>query len=288
MNYLTREYYSIRTEKSPDLKYINLQLLRELFRAVYLDFVKKDYFFEAFGYTCVDTGFNSGIAGDDIEIFFFRKLRKRNLWPIERKYDEYSEDDLFDVIELLFDLVSKPIGGYFHSFSNCGYHWSKFDKQSGQTEFQQEINIILNDYEGGYTLSEKGEILIIGKNGIKDLFEVEISTREPEKIDEKIRYAIKKYRKYHASFEEKKESIRLLADVLEYIRPRIKLNLSKKDEGSLFEIANNFSIRHCNDGQKEFENPAFLDWIFAMYLSTIYLILGLSVKEEYESLEMSS
>lgn len=284
MNTLTREYYSVRTGKSSDLKQIDLELLKDLFRAVYQDFVRKDYFFEAFGFKCVDSGFNPGIAGEDIDIFFFRKIRKRNLWPIEKNVSQYSEDDLFDVIELLFDLISKPIEGYYHDFCGCGQHWTKFDKIIGQTEFREDINHILRDYEGGYILSENGEILIIGKDGVKDLFVVEISTGEPEKIDDKIRYAINKYRKYHASFEEKVESIRLLADVLEYIRPRVKLIISKKDEGSLFDIANNYSIRHFNDGQKEFENPAFLDWIFTMYLSTIYLTLGISVKEESDSL----
>lgn len=281
---MNREYYSVRTGKYSDNEQINLELLKDLFKAVYQDFVRKDFFYEAYGFECVDSGFNPGIAGEDIEIFFYRRLRKRNLWPIEEKCYEYSEDDLFDVIELLFDLISKPIEGYYHNYYSCGQHWTKFDKISGQTEFRGEINQILKDYEDGYVLSENGEILIIGKDGVKDLFVVEISTGEPEKIDDKIRYAINKYRKYHASFEEKIESIRLLADVLEYIRPRVKLILSKKDEGSLFDIANNYSIRHFNDGQKEFENPAFLDWIFTMFLSTIYLTLGISVKEESDSL----
>jgi hypothetical protein len=47
----------------------------------------------------------------------FRKLRKPDLWPIPEKCSGYSEDDLFDVIEFLFDYISKPVDGYYHSFT---------------------------------------------------------------------------------------------------------------------------------------------------------------------------
>jgi hypothetical protein len=41
-----------------------------------------------------------------------------------------------------------------------------------------------------------------------------------------------------------------LADVLEWLRPQIKMALLKEDEQDLFNIANNFGIRHMNQNQK--------------------------------------
>ncbi len=38
-------------------------------------------------------------------------LRKDNLWPVWARIETYKEDDLFDVIEFLFDKASKPIDG---------------------------------------------------------------------------------------------------------------------------------------------------------------------------------
>ena len=45
----------------------------------------------------------------------------------------------------------------------------------------------------------------------------------------------------------------------------------RKDEGVLFDIANNFAIRHRRDDQRADYDPAFLDWVFWWYLATIEL-----------------
>ena len=156
----------MRTGKNPTLVRIDLPLLKKLFVNIYQDFQRRFYFQEAFGYDCVDAGFVPGITGNDIEAFLFRKLRKTDLFPIETHIERYSEDDLFDVIELLYDLVSKPTKGNFHSWSNCGWHYSEFDKNVGQSEFLSQINPQLNDYQEGYELSQKGEILLKGGPGL--------------------------------------------------------------------------------------------------------------------------
>jgi len=71
------------------------------------------------------------------------ELHKENLWPIGAKCLGYSEDDLFDVIEFLHDHVSRPIDGYFHSYGNCGYHYSSFNKEEGQAELRTRMNRLL-------------------------------------------------------------------------------------------------------------------------------------------------
>ncbi|GBE17318.1 hypothetical protein BMS3Abin15_01159 [bacterium BMS3Abin15] len=114
-----RKYYSMRTGKNPNPSGYDLNMLKRLFRDLFNGFMGKDYFQEAFGYWCVDADEVPGILGSDVEAQIFRRVRKENLWPIGDKCQEYSEDDLFDVIEFLYDYVSKPVDGYFHSFGGC-------------------------------------------------------------------------------------------------------------------------------------------------------------------------
>jgi hypothetical protein len=76
--------------------------------------------------------------------------------------------------------------------------------------------------------------------------------------------------------DERRDAIRDLADVLEYLRPRLKTALTKKDEAALFEIANNFGIRHHNAEQRtDYDKPIWYSWIFYYYLATIHAAVRL-------------
>lgn len=63
-----------------------------------------------------------------------------------------------------------------------------------------------------------------------------------------------------------------LALVLEERRYNVLTDaLAKSDRGALFEIANNFHIRHQDAKQKRDYDEFYLDWIFWLYLATIEL-----------------
>jgi hypothetical protein len=81
--------------------------------------------------------------------------------------------------------------------------------------------------------------------------------------------AIAKYRRYRSTIAERRDAIRDLADVLEYIRPKLKEVLTKPDEADLFNIVNNFGIRHHNQQQKsDYDASIWLSWMFYFYLAT--------------------
>ncbi|SLK12951.1 MULTISPECIES: hypothetical protein [unclassified Paenibacillus] len=269
---IKRQYYSARTGKNTGENF-PIETLRELVFKTYYFFYEKEYFQEAFGKMCVDAGLISGTCGSDIQGYFLRKLRKHCIWPIDDFYMNYSDDDIFDVIELLFDLVSKPIEGTHHDWSNCGWHYSDFDKNLGQEEFRVEINEILRDYKQGYELSNDGEILLLGDKGLGFLLEAKIPEYDLSNVDNRVGIAILKFRRYRASLNERKDAVRDLADVLEYLRPQIKEHMLSKDESELYNIANNFAIRHHNDKQKKDYDALWLSWIFYIYLSTIHMML---------------
>jgi hypothetical protein len=273
-----RPYYSIRTGKNPHVK-LNLDMLQRLFCDVYKDFDRKDYFQEAFGYHCPD-GDGVGTLGTDIEAQMTRRLRKTGLWPIFIRVFYYSEDDLFDVIEFLHDIISVPVDGPYHSY--CGQtHYNIFDSEIGKREFRDNINELLRDYKEGYELSSDGEILALPEHGMVTLMEAVLPADDPLNVNQRVEAAILKYRRSRSTLEERKGAIQDLADVLEYLRPKLKKVLETQDESDLFNIANNFEIRHHNVDQKtKYDKNIWLSWMFYFYLATIHAATRLIEKQK--------
>jgi len=266
-----RRYYSVR--HNPKLAVVNLDTLKKLFLATFREFERRGYFQQSFGYDCVDAGSVAGAAGPDVAAFCFRRLRKPNLWPLEQELESYSEEDLLGMVELLHDCISKPIDGFYHNFSDCGWHYEKFDAAAGRAEFREHLNEVLGDYGDGYELSPDGEVVAIGDVGVESLLRAEFPQPyiDYDNVEGKVEAAIRKFRRHHSSLEDRREAVRALADVLEYLRPKLKSVISTKDEGDLFNLANNFGIRHHNDRQKTaYDARIWLSWMFYFYLSTLH------------------
>jgi hypothetical protein len=166
------------------------------------------------------------------------------------------------------------LGGRYHGYYNCGYHCDTFDKGVGQNEFREEINEVLRRYSTGFELSKDGEILALAEIGFEPLVEEELPAADSEHVENRVKAAIRKFRYHRASIEERREAVRSLVDVLEYLRPQIKDRFTAKDESDLFNIANNYALRHHNPQQKSNYDPKiWLDWMFYFYLSTIRVVL---------------
>ena len=140
-------YYSVRAGRHPTAGRLDFDGLKELVLAAYLDLRRQGYFQEVLGTDCVDGDF-PGSVGEDVAAFFFRSIRKRDLWPIEDRIATYLEDDLFDVVELLHDCASKGVDGTFHSYAQCGMHYETFEQKAGRNDFRVAMNPILGEYTG--------------------------------------------------------------------------------------------------------------------------------------------
>ena len=277
----SRKYYSIRTSKDPNAGRLDLPLLLELFRDLFLRFEGKGYFQMSFGYNCVDAGFVPGNLGHNIDGQILRKLRKSNLWPVDERCRSYSEDDLFDILEFLHDYVAKPLDGHYHNYAGCGWHYETFDQQSGRDEFTTEVNELLADYKDGFELSKEGEILASAEQGLANLFQANLRTSDPQNIENRVQAAVLKFRRYRSSIGDRRDAIRDLADVLEFLRPKVKKILNSKDEDDLFNIANNFAIRHHNPKQKtDYDKAIWYSWMFYFYLATIHAVIRLLNKHD--------
>lgn len=275
-----KSYYSIRSRKNK-LGFIKL---RKLFLDIYNHFRFKGYFDESFGYECsyysdVDDT-DQYLNKDNLKIIFSNRLKKEGMWPVEEKGKKYKEEDLFDVIELLYDFISMPTARENCSMGNGEWHHSKFNKKQGRIEYRESINELLKDYRSGYNLTEDGQIVSAIETGFESLINEQIPALDPINVDPKIENAIKKFRLYRSSPEERRQSVRELVDVLEYLRPKLESVLDKKDESDLFNIANNFGLRHHNESQKNnYDQDIWLNWMFYFYLSTIFAVIKLINKK---------
>lgn len=269
---MNHKYYSQRVGSNPNLDGLPLREILELFVKVYDQLESEGYFSESFGFYCVDEGL---IAGNvkDVELETLLKIRKKYLWPISEYAHGYKEDDFLDMIEFLYQYVSKPIEGTMHSYNECGMHWETFNKKDGQTHFLKTINEVLSHYKNKFELTDKGEVLHRPEKGFEQIFKADVPSKDKNIIN-RINAATTNFRRHGASIDDRRQAVRDLADVLEYVRPKVQELLTNKDERDLFNIANNFGIRHHNDKQKtNYDTAIWLSWMFYHYLSTIHVIL---------------
>ena len=154
----------------------------------------------------------------------------------------------------------------------CGTHWDIFDKKEGERIFREKMNYILNLYSEPYELLLTGDILRRPEGGFSHIFKADTPT-DDDNIKSRIESAVFKYRHHGSSLDDRRQAVRDLADVLEYLRPKIKLTIDKKDESDLFNIINNFGVRHYNALQKTDYDPLWLSWMFYLFLSTIHMSL---------------
>jgi hypothetical protein len=278
-----RKYYSVRTGRLQEGAELGLGLLRELFVATYSTFEDRGYFQERLGIYCAD-GYTPGTVGD-VQIYSFRKLRRKDLFPIWPRKDDLTEDEIFDLIEFLFDHISEPVesSGFHHGWNECGHHYSEFVPGSAQADFRKEVNEFLRDYGDGFELSADGEVLTLPGGSLDPLLKASLPELDQANVTNRVESAVRKFRSRHASVDDRRDAIRDLTDVLEFLRPELKRVLATADENDLFNLANNFGIRHHNFRQKtNYDKAIWLSWIFYFYLATIHAAARLIDKKREE------
>lgn len=269
---MAHRYYSQRAGTNPNQTGLSLADTINLFLRSFTQLEEEGYFHEAFGFYCVDADHINGKVRD-VELEMLLTIRKKGLWPLHITSESYTEDDFFDVIEFLFQHVSKPIDGTYHNWNNCGMHWETFNQKEGRAEFRVKVNLVLAHYKKPFELSSTGEVLHKPEAGFEPIFDADIPSKDTNVVD-RINAAINRYRRHGSSIDDRRQAVRDLVDVLEYLRPKVKVLLTSADDKDLFNIANNFGVRHHNDKQKTtYDAGLWLSWMFYFYLSTIHVVL---------------
>jgi hypothetical protein len=168
-------------------------------------------------------------------------------------------------------MASKPLDGHMHSYNNCGMHWEVFDRSVGRAEYRSEINDALADYSTGFELTVDGEIVEKSDIGLETLVSADLPGCFTAAAGKKMSEAIHLFRRRNSTPTDRHSAVRMLADVFEKLRPELMKALTKKDESDLFNIANNFAIRHDNEKQKtDYDKALWLSWMFYFYLATLH------------------
>ena len=258
---LVRDYYC-RRQSNHEMDGDRVKYLRNMFFFLYKDFLKYGYLEEEFGDRY---SYDFSKIGDKLAALTGRE----DVFPIEKKYKNYDEELLFTLIEFIFDYVSRPTDGSFH----CDYwEYSKFDKKLGWEEWQIEINKILLFSTNKYSLNNRGQVDFVSNPVLNELMDTPVSINDKE-VCSPLNEAIKKFKRRESSTQDRKDSVRDLAGVLEFLKPKMKDVLMSKDENSLFNIINNFGIRHNNESQKtSYDEEIYLEWMFHFFLATIHVV----------------
>ncbi|WP_309131161.1 hypothetical protein [Brevibacterium sp.] len=244
-----------------------------------LELEERGYLEKSFGKDCPDDPSRS----DPSEIMA-RKVDRADLWPLSPKRLASDLDLFCDAIEVIHDLVARPRSRVQHSFNDCGWHYEDFSSTTGMKIYRWRINAICENNELNVRISNIGEdvgrMVIITDLARSDL--IDSAASSSGSAGGAVRHAIALFRKRDADEHDKRSAIVSLAYILEERRARLKQELFKKDEGSLFQIANEFHIRHKTASQKADYDPVFLDWVFWWYLATIELTNQLHERESEE------
>ena len=274
-----RAYYNHRNG-SADRANWSLEEVAKQVAEAFRSLDHRGFFQRSFGYFCTDNGNTAGRHGS-IHMFFFRRTGIRWVGPYYEFVEKADEVTLFTLIEFLYDHAAKPNEkkGRYHDWNECGWHYDPhqeiFDVTAGQQDWREKINNIIDLYGDGYELSQHGEIVRLTQNGMEDLVEASPPQVAGETNVSKINNAVTMFRRGLSSREDQKQAIRQLVDVLEFCRPQVKKELLTEDERDLFNIANNYAIRHHRaDERDEYDGP-WLTWLFYVYLSSTHLVLSL-------------
>jgi hypothetical protein len=230
------------------------------------------YFENAFPKICVDDHESLEVDATDL---LRQMVDIPNLhWPLHADELLVVDEALFDVMEALHDLVARPRSRSFHSYGGCGWHYYQFAIEPGRVLYRWRVNQLLDRSELGLRLSDDGEdvgrLIAVTDDARAELATI-IAGRADTQTGDRVRYGMALFRARGATEHDKHSGVLVLAGVLEERRQFLKNYLVKKDESALFEIANNFAIRHRNENQRADYDPIFLDWIFWWYLATIEL-----------------
>lgn len=272
-----RRYYSSRNKP----RSLKLEELYWKFQNLYLLFRDQDYFKGKAGITKTDLP--DAIKHEAAVALTFQPF------PITKwSQENITEDHVFDVLEFLYDHVSQP-GEWVQMTSETGWNYwgyDSYDDETGRKELRDKANDFLCDYRNGYELTKDGTILALGEHGLKYILDAEIIPYDEVNVDNKVKNSITKWRNRHLSLPEKKEAIREMADVFEWLKKTKGLDkvLDNKDESSIFDIANNFAIRHHNPKQKtNYDRSIWYSWMFHFYLATYHAAIRLLIKAEKDS-----
>lgn len=241
-------------------------LVLQLYRSGYLE--------RAAPRGCVDDRGEGPDSSDIISAEIEHRVGLGHAWPRPPGDVDWEDDEFLDLVEVLHDLVARPRNRSWHDFGSCGWHYSNFAVAPARILYRRRVNGLFARHDVGLRLADEGEdvgrlVRVLGDER-GELLKRAVAAASP-RDRASVEHAIALFRSRGASREEKRSACIALAGLLEDRRTLIKSELLSRDEGALFEIANNFQVRHRDARQHDDYDEAYLDWLFWIYLATTEL-----------------
>lgn len=222
---------------------------------------------------CVDDDIDVPEVHDQLDWHVQRLIGVPEVWSSSRT-SEPGREMALTLIEIFHDLISRPRSRFYHDFSNCGWHYSDYSRTTGQALYRWKINKLLLAHQEVLVLSDSGSDrgrLVHKVDEGRTVLVHSVSETEDSTSKNSVDHAIALFRKRDSTFEDKRSACAELALILEDRRDLIQENFLKKDEKLIFQLANQFHIRHRDGRQHGDYAVEFLEWIFWIYLSTVEL-----------------
>lgn len=222
---------------------------------------------------CVDGAPDDPDPDDVMDGEIADRLGISGLWK-ERARADWDDATFYSLVEVMHDLVERPRSRDHHLYGNCGWHYSDFAPYPAQVLYRWTANRILARHHIDLILAKSGEdvgrLVHQPHDGRADLVESVVGTADTA-ARPTVEHAVALFRRRGATREDKRSACVALAGLLEERRALLKDRLTRKDEGALFQIANEFAVRHRNAKQYADYDEAYLDWLFWWYLATFEL-----------------
>ena len=272
-----RLYWPQRHGRQEPGPYLNAPDARRGFASLVGELERQGYLDQVFPRPCVDDHYE---ADRDPAAELEKRLGIAGLWPLDP--DTWDDSTFYGLIEIYHDLVARPRERHFHDYGGCGWHYSSFSVTAGREVYRWRANELLQAAGISHRLADSGEDegrLVASFDDGRSMLLADAFDHSQLGTETRVRHAIALFRRRGATGEDKRSALITLAGVLEERRQLIKTELTSADEGALFHIANKFAIRHQNKQQLAGYDPAFLDWVFWWYLSTVELTNRIIIRQ---------
>ncbi|MGN2638287.1 hypothetical protein ACTD5D_19250 [Nocardia takedensis] len=273
-----RPYYGEKINPAPAPGRLAFEEVALEFVGLVRDLEESGFFDKRFGIWCID---HSDREPGPLWVIHRALSPEFELsWPLVAEELAADPENFLSLIEVLHDNAARPrVVEFTHSeWEDRCNHYTDYDVGTGRAVYRWRLNKVLDRSDLGHRLAEEGEdlgrLVTLSDEGRTDLLHALAQRRGDDPEADEIFDAIAMFRARGASRQQKQLALAGLYRVLEQRRGNvIQDQMTKKDSGALFDIANNFHIRH-GDGsriQHKDYDDYYLDWVFWLYLSTAEL-----------------
>jgi len=226
-----------------------------------------------------------GTAGSDPGHDVVLEVGRADIWPPDPVGGNWSEDAIFDFLQFVGEKVSTaiPDTGRYHNYNGCGWHDEDFTPEPARGQYVDRVNKVLSRYADGWEMKAGFEIVERAPAGMEGLLTIKLPANVGTSTRRRVQSAVEKFRRRSSTRDDRRDAVRDLGDVLEPLRKQAGTHLSSRDESDLFNILNNFDIRHNNETQKKDYDPIWLSGLFYHYLAMIHVLTHLIDRKQQTS-----